>query len=454
MKLLLLALLGVAAHPHCNTTTATPIALAECNTTTTAPSAPSFASLHLYEGFVNACVHLVLHQHITQANCTLCALLTMVAIVLTPLCRRHKHTVVRFPAISDHVALYIPDALFMNASFVLANMSRGKMDFVDKSFPSEEGMGRMYTRMLEQHPKWNHIDWQRSLFVHHLQQGRMCILVEAEDPHYYRGFTANLSVHAATSGLAKAVILVPKPWTIVARCDGQGTVCDCVGRPYLWVVVKHTLTHETRFVMGAHFPNTNCAPDKAMGFDDDTQEAKIRSWFASTVQMDRRTNGTYAVQIASRSFNVDDCIFGCDANDDHCQDGAIVGTLRTNAVNNMGPVLGAALAAQPPLVTGCALAKNGQFNYCGSWLCSAKTPQVPQYATHLPPPIYKGPDHYRFEKTNLIDFGNPSTFLSKVKPVYWADTMEKVFDAYALDCGWTKDNLRALEEQCVLVAKT
>lgn len=445
------------------------------HTTTTVPPTPAFSVPAYLEGLVTACVHLVIHQRTTRANCVLCVMATnIIAIVaaigvyrrprkaslrrrtrVAPQSQPENTTLLRFPAVSDHAGLYIPDAFFMNASFVLASMSRGHTHFAGKSFPSEEGMGKLFMHTMAQHPEWNRVDWQCSLFECHLRQGRICVLVEAEDPEYYKGFlSGDLQVHAATSGLANAVMLVPEPWTMVAHCDGKGVVCGCEGRPYLWVVVKHTVTNETRFVMGAHFPNTNCGPDKATGFCDETQMTKIREWFASTVQMHREANGTISVQIAGQRFSVDDCIFGSDTNDDQCQQGAITGALRTNAVDTFGSVLGTALAQQPPRVTGCALAKNGQFHYCGSCLCSVKTPVVPQYATCLPPPIYEGEDHYRFGKDETIHFDVPDTFLSKVKPAYKAATLEKAFAAYAPDCGWTHDRVAALVASGALVLKT
>ena len=446
------------------------------HTTTTVPPTPPFSVPSYLDELVTACVHLVIHQRTTRANCVLCVMATnIIAIVaaigvyrrprkasllrrtrVAPQRQPENTTLLRFPAVSDHAALYIPDAFFMNASFVLASMSQGHTHFVGKSFPSEEGMGKMFMHIMTKHPEWNTVDWQRSLFECHLRQGRVCVIVESAVREYYKKIlSGNLQVHAATSGLANAVILVPEPWTMVAHCDGKGVVCGCEGRPYLWAVVKHTVTNETRFVMGAHFPNTNCGPDKATGFCDETQMTKIREWFASTVQMNLEANGTtFSVQIAGQRFTVDDCIFGSDTNDDQCQDGSITGALRTNAVDTFGSVLGTALAQQPPLVTGCALAKNGQFHYCGSCLCSVKTPVVPQYATRLPPPIYEGEDHYRFGKDETIRFDEPDTFLSKVKPAYKAATLEQAFEAYAPDCGWTHDRVAALAASGALVLKT
>lgn len=475
MKLILLLLVLFAAtapaHLECKRPTSTTMS----NFTTTVLPTPPFSVSSYLDELVTTCVHLVIHQRTTRANCVLCAMATTIfAIVaaigvyrrtrkaslrrrtrVAPQKQPESKTLLRFPAVSDHAALYIPDALFMNVSFVLASMSRGHTHFVGKSFPSEEGMGRLFTHVMTQHPEWNKVDWQRSLFEYHLRQGRICVLVEAEDPEYYKGFSGDLQVHAATSGPANAVILVPKPWTIVAHCDSKGIVCGCEGRPYLWVVVKHTVTNETRFVMGAHFPNTNSKLDKATGFCDETQVTKIREWFASTVQLNREPNGTFSVQIAGQRFTVDDCIFGSDTNDDQCQEGSIKGALRTNAVETFGSVLGTAFAQQSPLVTGCALAKNGQFHYCGSCLCSVKTPIVPQYATCLSPPIYEGKDHYRFAKDEIIRFDEPDTFLSKVKPAYKATTIEGVFDAYAPPaCGWNDDRVDALAESGALVLKT
>ena len=455
--LILLALFAATAPAHLECGER-PTSTEMDNHTTTVPPTPPFSVPSYLDELVTTCMHLVIHQRTTRANCVLCVMATNIIAIVAAIgvCRRTRATrLLRFPAVSDHAALYIPDAFFMNVSFVLASMSRGHTHFVGKSFPSEEGMGRLFMHTMVQHPEWNQVDWQRSLFECHLRQGRICVLVEAEDPEYYKGFlSGDLQVHAATSGPANAVMLVPKPWTIVAQCDGKGVVCGCKGRPYLWAVVKHTVTNETRFVMGAHFPNTNCGPDKATGFCDATQMTMIREWFASTVQMNREANGTFCVQIAGQRFTVNDCIFGSDTNDDQCQEGSIMGTLRTNAVETFGSVLGTALAQQPPLVTGCALAKNGQFHYCGSCLCSVKTPEVPQYATRLPPPIYKGKNHYRFAKDEIIRFDEPATFLSKVKREYEAATIEKAFAAYAPDCGWTHDRVAALAESGALVLKT
>ena len=473
MKLLLLLFVLFAAtapaHQECEQPTST--AMGPHTTRVVAPTAPFSIPTDL-DSLVTASVDIVIRQRTTRAYWVLFAMATMAGgiVAAAGVCRRTRKASLRrrarvaplrhthaslFPAVSDHAALYIPDAFFMNASFVLASMSRGHTHFAGKSFPSEEGMGRLFMHTMVQHPEWNKVDWQCSLFECHLRQGRICVLVEAEDPEYYKGFlSGDLQVHTATSGLAKAVMLVPEPWTMVAHCDGKGVVCGCEGRPYLWVVVKHTVTNETRFVMGAHFPNTNCGPDKATGFCDATQMTKIREWFASTVQMHREANGTISVQIAGQRFSVDDCILGSDTNDDQCQQGAITGALRTNAVDTFGSVLGTALVQQPPLVTGCALAKNGQFHYCGSWLCSVKTPVIPQYATCLPPPIYEGEDHYRFGKDETIRFDEPDTFLSKVKPAYKAATLEKAFAAYAPDCGWTDDIVDALATSGALVLKT